>query len=211
MHASWLLIPALIFCAGCATDSTVSFQTDGKAEVALVNWDNLAAEGQRLGETPLTISAKDVDGKVVRISQDKKIPQYWVLTCDDRRSKLEARLKMTDLVGPEALAKAQDPKVDPTLPGNQPMNALTPAVLNQSHRLLLQAYEALVSTDYGLARQLAGQLSTQMPTLASPFIIIGLSYMQSGEREQARGAFAKAVNLDPTDQATKELMKLTQF
>ena len=210
MRCPWRLLPVLGFLASCASEPTVAFQTDGKAKVAIVDWDNLEGEGKPLGETPLTVNAADATGKVVRISQDKKVPQYWVVSCDSRRDRLEAKIKMTDVAVAEAVASA------PALPekGAAPVPAgspMPPAVLNKSHRLLLQAYEALVSTDYKLARQLADQLSVELPNLASPFIIIGLSYLQSGDREQARGAFSKAMNLDPEDQSTKELLQLTQF
>ena len=189
----------------------MSFQTEGKAKVAIVDWDNLGAVGKNLGETPLKFKSSEASGKVVRITQDKKIPQYWVVSCDSRRTNLEARLKMSDLEVPEAVVAAPIPEKAVTPEAAPAGTSMVPAVLNQSHRMLLQAYEALVSADYQLARELADQLAGQQPSLASPFIIIGLSYLQTGERELARGAFAKAVTLDPDDQATKELMQLTQY
>jgi tetratricopeptide (TPR) repeat protein len=212
MRCPWHLLLASSFMASCATDPTVSFQTDGKSKVAAVSWDNLEGEGQSLGETPLTFKASDVSGKVVRITQDKKVPQYWVVACDSRREKLDARLKMSDLPPSTAIAAAPDPeKKQPEAEAAGKPGGVPPEVLNKSHRMLLQAYEALVSADYKLAREIADQLATEVPSLASPFIIIGLSYMQAGDREQARGAFAKAANLDPEDAATKELIQMTQF
>lgn len=228
MHRHWLLPTlALALKTACATDPTVSFQTEGKAKVAAVGWDNLEGEGQPLGETPLTVPLSQLNGKILRIAQDKKLPQFWVVSCDDQRERLTARLKLVD--APDfSVAKAPDDakKADgedgdggaaaraeaaATSARTEANAALVKAKMNKMQRMLLKSYEALLSDDPGLARELADQLSKEAPDLASPFIIIGLSHLRSGNRAEARNAFAKAQTLDPEDPSTSELMRLTQF
>jgi tetratricopeptide (TPR) repeat protein len=226
-----LLALCLRVCTACASDQTVSFQTEGRGHVSVVDWDNLQGEGQALGDTPLTVKLDDLNGKVVRIGQDKKLPEYWVVSCDGRREHLNAKLRLVDAPQqndcsaqiaaakqewkdslPKDKDKDKDKDEDKKKENAAPTVPSVPlAALNKSHRLLLKAYEALMSNDLALARDLADKLANEVPDLASPFIIIGLSYLQAGDRQNARIAFSKASNLDPEDPSTRELMQLTQF
>lgn len=215
-----LVVP--FWLVACSSTQTVSFQTDGKGSVAVVDWENLGAEGERIGDTPVSVELSKVNGKVLRISQEKKLPQYWVVACDERRTRLTAKLRLPDAPAPtdcaaqiaaakkevEAQPQQQAPQQAQAAPA---VPSVPVAALNKTHRLLLKAYEALISDDLPLARDLAQQLATQVPELASPFIIIGLTHLRAGDQENARLSFTKAASLDPEDDATKELMQMTQF
>src|SRR5262249_22605371 len=154
-------------------------------------------EGQKIGDTPVSVDLGKVNGKVLRVTQDKKIPEYWIVSCDTRRDRLEAKLRLHDAPTIEGPAIAQEKKEEKKDTSDKKECEKVPAApslsaINRSHRQLLRAYEALISEDAALARDLADQLAKDSPELAAPFIIIGLSYLQEGDRDQARRAFTKA-------------------
>lgn len=197
-----LLAIAALSLQGCSTSQAVSFQSEGKARVRALDWNNLNGEGKVLGQTPLTVRLGDVNDKVLRIEEDKKIPQNWIVTCDSRRKLVTAKIKLDDLA--VACAGLKEEKKEP------PPKELSPARLNRTHRLVLKAYEQLVSGNTAVASDLAAQVAKEAPELAAPHLIIGLAYLRVGRRQEANQSFQKAALLDPEDSGIAELIKRTR-
>ena len=187
---SGLLISLALFSR--ATGKTVTFNTAETGSVSFVNWENLDKDGKVIGNTPVTINASDLKGRIVKISVIGKAPQYWVFS-DIPSVQTKIDLRLIDSCAGSASVKVR-----------------TTRDANRSHSMLMKAYQALSNEDYKLARELAEKLSDFSPRLAAPFIIVGLSYLQEGKKEKARISFNKAKALDPADSDISKLLKTVE-
>jgi hypothetical protein len=183
-----------ILCAtGCASPE-VRFSSDEPVQVELRTLEAPYEGGEVVGATPQTLPLEKVMGKVVRLSGAGREPQYWLFS-PPTGAMAEIKVKLSPAA--EAKAGAGSPegaRVDP----------------NVAPRLLMKACGALHAADYALAREFAGKASDIAPTLAAPYIVVGLSFLQEGQKEQAKLALSKAKALDPSDQEVAGLLMLTQ-
>jgi len=162
---------------------TFSSQEPG-SQLALVALDAPEAGGTALSN-PVTVDSARLEGRALRISSSGKAPVYWLIPEDSGR-RLDIRMRSLP-----SCAQGEQNRNRPT-------------------RLVLKAYQALSAKEFNLARELATKASEVDPSIAAPFIIVGLAYLQEGRREQARVAFNKARALDPEDQDLLELLRLAQ-
>ena len=81
---------------------------------------------------------------------------------------------------------------------------------NRNMRLLMAAYSKLHSGQYEKSRELAGKLITIEPEISAPHIIIGLSYLKSGNKQKASASFSQAKTLDPSDNEIDRLIEISQ-
>src|SRR4051812_43027706 len=119
MHRHMTALGLALAATACQTH-TVRFTSDVEAQVSLVD---AGGKGERLGKTPLNLNVDRARGRLVRIDARGAAPQYWIFN-----ETLGTRL--------EAHASFRDGRTGPT------------ASANESHRLLLQAYQALTARDY---------------------------------------------------------------
>lgn len=197
------LVFGLFFLLSCAT-KTVTFAVRGNGKVSLVSPDNLDKVGQFLGDTPLTVEVSKLQGKIVKISQNGKIPAYWIIP-DISGQNLKATLALQDepkSPPPQAVAEKTDGKAELASKQSDPK-----ATINRLMRLILKSYKALASRNYPLAKDLADRASSIDPELAAPLVIKGIALMQSGDSIGARAALSNAQALDPEDRDIETLLK----
>jgi hypothetical protein len=176
--------------AGCAQQE-IEFTADEPVQVELRPLASPYDAGEVVGDTPQKVPLAKLNGKVVRLSHAGKEAQYWLFS-PVSGSKAAVKVKLNP--APAAEDKSSDRAVD----------------ANITSRLLIKACGALHAGDYKLARELAGKVSDVAPTLAAPYVLVGLSHLQEGRKADAKGALSKAKALDPSDQEVDELLKLAQ-
>ena len=197
------LVFGLFFLLSCAT-KTVTFAVRGNGKVSLVSPDNLDKVGQFLGDTPLTVEVSKLQGKIVKISQNGKIPAYWIIP-DISGQNLKATLALQDepkSPPPQAVAEKTDGKAELASKQSDPK-----ATINRLMRLILKSYKALASRNFSLAKDLADRASSIDPELAAPLVIKGIALMQSGDSTGAKAALSNAQALDPEDRDIETLLK----
>jgi hypothetical protein len=205
---SWKLRPFLMFFVlfflfSCAT-KTVTFAVRGNGKVSLVSPDNLDKVGQFLGDTPLTVEVTKLQGKIVKISQNGKIPAYWIMP-DISGQNLKATLALQDepkAPPSQAVAEKTDSKLETASKQSDPK-----ATINRLMRLILKSYKALAARNFPLAKDLADRASSIDPELAAPLVIKGIALMQSGDSTGAKAALSNAQALDPEDRDIETLLK----
>ena len=187
-----LYCSSIIICPifGCATKS-IQFNSDVKAQVSLVSLENLQDVGTPVGDTPATVDPSTLEGKAVRLTSEGKAPIYW-LSSEAQGYSTQITFKMVPIKASESTSS--DTKVDK-------------GVINRTLRLIMKAYQALVSKEYDVAKSLATQASAIDPSLAAPFIVSGLASLESGKNDDARNALNTAKALDPEDAEIDVLLK----
>jgi hypothetical protein len=193
----------LFFLFSCAT-KTVTFAVRGNGKVSLVSPDNLDKVGQFLGDTPLTVEVTKLQGKIVKISQNGKIPAYWIMP-DISGQNLKATLALQDepkAPPSQAVAEKTDSKLETASKQSDPK-----ATINRLMRLILKSYKALAARNFPLAKDLADRASSIDPELAAPLVIKGIALMQSGDSTGAKAALSNAQALDPEDRDIETLLK----
>ena len=185
-------IVCILSISGCRT-KTFTFKAGKGAKVSLVSPNKLDDDGTVLGETPISVELKKLVGKVIKISQNGKLPVYWFVT-DTAGDNTEANIKLLD--DPTAIGeKSNDSKLDPKVAANRLL------------RLLMRSYQALSGKRFKDARELADQAGKIDPEIAAPLLIKGLAYYQEGNIAEAKAALAKAQALDPEDKDIGTLLK----
>lgn len=137
---------------------------------------------------------------MLRVSKSGKTLQHWVFPKDSGGS---IELQLADDL--EEKISAADASINAT-----PQKASEALDINLVPRLLLQSYQALTDKDYALARSLAEQASTLSAQIAAPQILIGLSWLQEGNKPNAKTAFSKAKGLDPSDKNLDQLISISE-
>jgi hypothetical protein len=168
---------------GCSTTQQLVLTTVEPAQASLVDPRSPDQVEKDLGKTPVELSSDEFRGKLVKLSQPGKLPQYVVpLLMDAPRSEVQIKLR--------TIREVPDIRAD-----------LTKGVdTNLTHRLLMESMEAmLVGNDITGALQKAEQLVNLDGSIASAFVMIGLCRLQLGETDAARQAFERANQLDPSD------------
>jgi hypothetical protein len=202
-YRTFSLVFGIFVLLSCA-NKTVTFAVRGNGKVSIVSPDNLDKVGQFLGDTPLTVEVSKLQGKIVKISQNGKIPAYWIMP-DISGQNLKATLALQDepkSPPPQALAEKPDGKPDLASKQSDPK-----ATINRLMRLILKSYKALASRNLSLAKDLADRASSIDPELAAPLVIKGIALMQSGDSTGARAALSNAQALDPEDRDIETLLK----
>lgn len=202
----WLLV--VLTATGCAAKK-VYFESADKAKVNIIDGKDAGSEGRFVGETPIQLPLEQVENKTVRITYQGAIPQYWYFPRskgDEIRLKIALRpLPVTDDSGKESSKPDKDK--DKNNKKDQDKSVRT---MNLTHRLLLKSYQALAGNQANEARKLAEELAQLEPLIAAPHIIIGLTYIQQGDKASAQASLKKASVLDPTDRDIDELLKIVQ-
>ena len=199
-------VPVLVIATipACAS-ATLTFETEGPAEVSLVTFDHLDGAGKSLGRTPLTVEVDKVSGKAIKITQPGKLPVYWVVADVAGKTNV-ARVKLLET--PQSQNTEAEAKKEPEEAKN-PLADIK-ATTNRVMRLLLRAYQALSGRRYQLASELADKASTIDPEIAAPHVIKGIALMQQGDQEGAKASLTKAKALDPEDLDIDELLKVVR-
>lgn len=169
----------------CANDS-ITFNANQKATMALVSLTDPSGEGQIVGELPSTVEVDKIEGKVIKISSEGYIPQYWIAK-DFVAESTKINIALVPFDG-------KHKKSDKSASANEPF------------RLLLKAYGALSKGELQLGRELAAKLRDMDPTLAAPHLLIGIAYFNEGKKVEARSEFEKAFALDPEDLEIKKMI-----
>lgn len=165
----------------CMTQK-VSFAANQKATVSLVAPGDAGGTGQVLGDLPYVVDLPEVEGKVLKVSGDGLVPQYWVV-----RQFLGEETKF--------VLKLEDaPRKDEEKSG---------ASKNVVMRLIMRSYAALARSDLVGAMELAKKVEAMDPSLAAPHILAGLVLERQGKVADAKASFEKALAVDPEDQDLK--------
>ena len=170
-------------------------------DAAVMNFGDMSAEPKPSGKLPQSFPAKQLSGKVVRLSQKGQQHQFWFFP---------------ELGGTDSVALVQmEMRLNGEKDGN-PSDKIGEAKAvfakhkNLISRLIMKSYQAMTEKDYKTAIELADQASKIDPELAAPLVLKGLSHMASGEKEGAVSALTQAASLDPDDQSITELLKAAQ-
>lgn len=182
----------LLSCVSCG--GSIALKTSSPATVSTLEWSDLASKGAVIGKTPLEFDQDKISNKVVKIEGEGKLPQYWVFT-NLNGSKIDLQTTLED--APEGEGENKEDKKEAEF-------------LNRNLRLLLNAYESLVSNDYEAAKKIAKSLQDNIPTIAAPHIIVGLANLREGNRAAAHSAFKVAKSLDPSDTAIEKLIEISK-
>lgn len=191
---SVLLFPNL----ACAT-KVVNFKTTGPGKVSLLDSGKLDAPTDPIGDTPITVEAEKLRGKVVKIAQPGSPPVYWIMS-DASADTIDA--SFAPILDPSAAGAAGNSLPD----GRVDVKTTT----NRIVRLLLRSYQALAEGKYDVARELAAQAATISPEVAGPHVIDGLSLYKNGKFAEAKTALLKAKSLDPEDKDIDKLLEVVQ-
>lgn len=174
---AFLSLPLLFSCQS----TNVTFSVKGKATIEILDPSNLTGKGEDLGPSPAIISKDRLEGKVVKISRGGDQAMYWYFVSGDSSSN-----------------EISIDSEDATIFGNE-KDQLNDNQANFTHRTLLRAYRALVSSNFELAIELAKTISQADPKIAAPYIVEGLALAESGKKNEARVILKKAFELDPSD------------
>ncbi|MDD9951458.1 MAG: hypothetical protein OXT67_07825 [Zetaproteobacteria bacterium] len=189
LSLKWLFFFHLL--GGCAAGK-ITLVSNEKAKVSVLEFEDSGGEGEIIGETPLTVEVAKLENKLVKVWGDEFLPQYWIYSpIEDEKTEISLNLSRIEI--PE-----------------EPTPAEVMQNLNRYFRMLIRAYKALSSKEWQLSRELSKQLVREVPEAAAPHVITGLSYLSEGNTAQAKSAFLKAKNLDPTDKDIEELIDLVQ-
>jgi hypothetical protein len=186
-----LIIPVIsvLFSVSCTTP-TITFLSNEKANVSLVEFDEAGGNGDLLGETPVSIQADQIKNQFIKIWGDGLESQYWIVKpLEQEKNEITLRLDRRE--------------------EDEGEGAVTQR-MNRYFRMLLRSYQALTAKEWETARELAKQLSREVPEAAAPFVITGLSYLSEGKKSNARTAFLQAKNLDPEDLDIDALLRLSK-
>lgn len=191
------IIPLLLLSSGCTTQEITfnSMEQGLEVNVVLAKLSDPNGVGETLGKAPVTVPLDKVKGKVVRLDSKGKQSQLWVIP-DGFGEKTKAEFKLIDISAAQSNSAG----------GNTNSNVSITS-LNQLARLMLKSYQALSGKRYEAALDLARQASSINPSLAAPFLIIGITQMQKGEKEAARLSLNKAKTLDPADMDIDRLLE----
>lgn len=189
MNAFWIFIFFIL--VGCASGS-ITLVSNEKAKVSVLEFEDSAGDGELIGETPLSVDVAKLENKLVKVWGDEFLPQYWIYSpIEDQKT--EISLNLTRVETPE-----------------EPSPSEVIQNLNRYFRMLIRSYKALSSKEWQLSRDLSKQLIREVPEVAAPHVITGLSFLSEGNLSQAKSSFLKAKNLDPSDKDIEELIELAQ-
>jgi len=176
--------------------------TDKKASVSLVGFNDAASNGQILGDAPQSVDLAKLETKFLKVWGPGLVPQYWVFgNVIGRETKIALKMEELAAAKDDKKKKPDDEKKDDKKPEGGSSDQ------NLSHRLLMQSYHALTIGDLELARNLANKLREINPNIASPHIVIGISYLEQGSKTDAASAFGIAKTLDPQDAEIDRLIE----
>jgi tetratricopeptide (TPR) repeat protein len=178
----------VLFNMGCATKK-IKINTTEKSTVSLVDPKNLADSGQVIGPVPAEIEVNKIQGRIIKIAADGKLPGYLVVT--DVLG-VETNAFMTLIDSPEE--KPPEKKDDQNL----------------IFRFLLNSYQSLTQRKFDEALKLGEKAEELSKEIAAPHIIKGLAYMGLGNRAQAMTSFRQAKTLDPGDTEIDKLIKAVE-
>ena len=178
-----LICATLVFfaCASCKTP-TVTFQADTGTGIALKKLGDFSDLGEEIGiNSPQSMDK--FKGKMVQVSSSELPSSYWIFY-PSPNGNLNIRLN------------------DPSAAISKERSSTNPHFLP---RLVFMCARALDSGNKALAIQLADQMTSIYPHIATPWIIKGLIRSADGNASEAKAFFSRAKALDPSD---KELDKL---
>ena len=189
----------------CATPKVI-VSSDKKSTVSLVGFSDFTSDGQILGEAPQTVELDKLKTKFLKVWGKGLAPQYWVFgDIVGRETKLS--LKMEETVSDDEDKKPEPKPKDENKDGKGDDENADP---NLGYRILMQSYHALSVGDLELARDLANKLKELNAKIASPHILIGITYLQQGAKSEAASAFEIAKSLDPKDAEIERLIQATR-
>ena len=189
-YTSAILLLFLFLTASSCVNKKLTIESSEKLTVSTVNSNALGGPGKALGTTPVTIALDTVQNEIIKIEGEGKLPQY---------------IFITDLVGEETTANIDLLNDGQVAADDQDKEVAT---ANLTHRLLLQAYQALTKDDYTTAKKLATKITEIQPRIAAPLIIQGIAFMQEGNMREARASLQEAKALDPEDNDIDQLLKI---
>ncbi len=166
----------------------ITFTSNDKATVSLVTSSSTDGQGEVIGETPQSIPAEKIRGKVVKIWSADVYPQFWIL---DPLQSGETTVALKLEKKPESQNKST-------------------ASTNLKFRVMMKAYKALADQNWKLARELADELNRLEPETAAPHLIAGIALLREGKKLDARTSFEKAKTFDPEDAEIGKLIRFAQ-
>ncbi len=166
----------------------VTFTSNDKATVSLVTSSSTDGQGEVIGDTPQSVPAEKMQGKVVKIWSADVYPQFWIL---DPLQSGETTIALKLEKKPESQNKST-------------------ASTNLKFRVMMKAYKALADQNWKLARELADELNRLEPETAAPHLITGIALLREGKKSDARTSFEKAKTFDPDDTEIAKLIRIAQ-
>jgi len=156
-----------------------------------VSASKLDEQGTELGETPLTLELDQIQGKVIKITENGKQPFFWMVA-EAAGDSTEASIKMTN---------------DGSARGVSESKGDSKASFNRVLRIIMKAYQALSNKRFKIARELADQASAIDPEIAAPHIIRGIAFFGEGNMSDAKAALSRAQALDPEDKDVDAILQ----
>lgn len=181
-----------LFClTNCSTPKTLKIIADGPSDLTLVSSESPDRAETKLGRSPIEIEFDKVNGKLIKITQAGKLPQF-ILPLSIDASSTTVSTKLRNLSEIPEIQKITKNETDP----------------NVTHRLLMQAYDAMVrERNFDRALRLADDISKINASLAAPYTIKGLIFLQQGQSGKAKMEFQTAKEKDPVDMQIDSLLR----
>jgi hypothetical protein len=190
----------LFFAFACARSLTIF--TNEKAKIMVVQPGESATE-ENIGETPMTVDPRQLEGKFLKVAAEGRIPQIIVFT-----TLLGGETQLS--VNLATFEPEEDPNKDEDKDKDKKDGEDKASSLNTIMRMLMKSYQLLANNDAAGAEQIAQDLLKIKADLSSPHIIIGLAKFRKGEKSGAYASFQTAKSLDPEDKEIDRLLEISK-
>lgn len=200
-----IVFSIIILCFGFSCARSLTIFSNEKAKIMVVQPGEGATE-ENIGETPMTIDPKQLEGKFLKVTAEGRIPQIIVFTTLlGGETQLSVNLATFEPEEDPNKDKDKDDKPKDDKDGED-----KGASLNTIMRMLMKSYQLLANNDAAGAEQSAQDLLKIKADLSSPHIIIGLAKFKRGEKSAAYASFQTAKSLDPDDKEIDRLLEITK-
>lgn len=188
-----IILGIVSFIAACATQGGLKVTSEPEgAEVLVIESNGME---RKLGQTPLNLEAKDFqfsENKILdmKIKKPGFVSERIVLDTMSFTKTVDVHLKMTSLVSWQE--SFQDPKATP--------------YLTDIASLAAEVQSAALSKDLTNAEKLARMMISRYPHVSVGWTLMGNIYYLRKDIGQAIQSYEKALQIDPDNKATKEVL-----
>lgn len=190
---SLLLVMIVFSLVACASTGKMKLTSDPEGAEVLVIESN--GSERKLGTTPLNLTQEDfkfTEQQIldIRFKKSGFVSERVVVDTQSFDRSIDMHLKMTSLVAWQEAY--QDPKASP--------------YLSDIASLAAEIQSAAMSKDYTAAEKLARVMISRYPHVSVGWTLMGNIYYIKKEMGQAIQSYRKALEIDPDNTATKEVL-----
>lgn len=188
-----LLVMFFVGLVACASTGNMKLTSEPEGADVLVVESN--GSERKLGTTPLHLSQQDFkfsDQQIldIRFKKTGFVSERVVVDTQSFDRSIDMHLKMTSSVAWQEAY--QDPKASP--------------YLSDIASLAAEIQSAAMSKDYSTAEKLARVMISRYPHVSVGWTLMGNIYYIRKDMGQAIQSYRKALEIDPTNTATKEVL-----